>query len=343
MRLRIGGTIVKSTKKLIALAMASMMLLSFTGCNMVEKTPEAVSKTVVAKVGKYKITRADIDAELAAMEEGFKAQFGDDYAKDAQVKSILEQQRVRVVNSMVYEKIILIKAEELKVVPAEKEMNEAIEAKLKEVKDSYDSEDAYKEALEKQKVTEEELKEKIKSTVLEEKIKENIFKDIAVSDTDIKNQYEMYKYKYAEGESGVELAHILVATQDEAKEIKKQLDDGADFAQLAKDKSKDEATKENGGSIGFKAYDAISESSFVYPAIALQPGQYTDPAEAKDGWHIVKVLDKKDFPPKPFDDVKDQIKDELTKAKETELWTKTVQDWDAQLKPEVYEDKINQQ
>ena len=99
------------------------------------------------------------------------------------------------------------------------------------------------------------------------------------------------------GEEEVHARHILVPTEAEAKDIIAQLKKGADFAALAKQKSKDPGAAQ-GGDLGFfKKTDMVPE--FADAAFALKPGQFSQtPVHTQFGWHVIKVDERKrDAPP----------------------------------------------
>jgi len=82
--------------------------------------------------------------------------------------------------------------------------------------------------------------------------------------------------------------HILVATEDLARELAAELDGGADFAELARTQSSDEATAGTGGDLGwFVAEEMVAP--FAAVAFALQPGETSEPFATEFGWHIVRV------------------------------------------------------
>jgi peptidyl-prolyl cis-trans isomerase C len=111
--------------------------------------------------------------------------------------------------------------------------------------------------------------------------------------------------KQITGEQEVRARHILVETEDEAKAVKAELDKGADFAELAKKKSKDPGASD-GGDLGFFTKDQmVPEFSAV--AFALEPGKISDPVKSQFGWHIIKVEEKRNRKPPEFDQVKAQI------------------------------------
>src|ERR1700751_3739074 len=117
--------------------------------------------------------------------------------------------------------------------------------------------------------------------------------------------------KQISGEQEVHARHILVDTEAEAKEVKAELDKGADFAELAKKKSKDPGASD-GGDLGFFTKDQmVPEFSAV--AFALEPGKISDPVKTQFGWHIIKVEEKRNRKAPEFDQVKSQIETYVTR------------------------------
>jgi peptidyl-prolyl cis-trans isomerase C len=106
-------------------------------------------------------------------------------------------------------------------------------------------------------------------------------------------------------EQEVHARHILVATEDEAKGIEAQLKKGADFATLAKEKSKDPGAVD-GGDLGYFTKDQMVPE-FAEAAFKLDKGQISDPVKTQFGWHIIKVEDKRTKPTPTYDEVKSQL------------------------------------
>ena len=69
----------KNVKKIISAALITIFATSLVGCNMIEKTPEGVAKSVVAKVFNAKITRGQVDEQLAAVIKQIETQYGANY------------------------------------------------------------------------------------------------------------------------------------------------------------------------------------------------------------------------------------------------------------------------
>jgi peptidyl-prolyl cis-trans isomerase C len=126
----------------------------------------------------------------------------------------------------------------------------------------------------------------------------------AVSDAALHELYQQVSKEMA-GEQEIHARHILVATEDDAKTIFEQLKKGADFAALAKEKSKDPSSSE-GGDLGYFTRDRMVPE-FAEAAFRLQIGQISDPVKTEFGWHIIKLEDKRNRPIPEFDKVKDQL------------------------------------
>src|SRR6202789_2104144 len=126
--------------------------------------------------------------------------------------------------------------------------------------------------------------------------------------------------KQIEGEQEVHARHILVETEDEAKAIEAELKKGADFAELAKKKSKDPGAAD-GGDLGFFTKDQmVPEFSTV--AFALEPGKISDPVKSQFGWHIIKVEEKRDRKAPDFEQVKPQIETYVTRKAQADYVAK---------------------
>ena len=118
-------------------------------------------------------------------------------------------------------------------------------------------------------------------------------------------------------EEEVHARHILVASEDEAKAIVTQLKGGADFAAIAKEKSKDPGAA-NGGDLGYFTKDQMVPE-FAEAAFKLDKGQISDPVHTQFGWHIIKVEDKRTKPTPSFDQVKGQIENFVAHRAQAEL------------------------
>ncbi len=207
------------------------------------------------------------------------------------------------------------------------EEDESIEKQLSQLKSSYGSdEDTYTSILQQYfgVNSEEELEEMLRLEYKGNKaVKEYISDNL--TDKEIKDYYNDNIY----GE--IKASHILIsidtdddATDEEkeeaeekalkkAKKIIKKLDAGEDFAKLAKEYSTDEATKENGGDLGyFQPSDMVDE--FSSAVRELKKGEYTkEPVKTQYGYHIILKVDEKEKA--KLKKVKSEIKEKLTTQK----------------------------
>jgi len=141
----------------------------------------------------------------------------------------------------------------------------------------------------------------------------------ATTDEAMKKVYEDAS-KQITGEQEVHARHILVETEDEAKAVAEELKKGADFAELAKKKSKDPGASD-GGDLGFFTKDQmVPEFSAV--AFTLEPGKVSDPVKSQFGWHIIKVEEKRNRKAPEFEQVKAQIETYVTRKAQAEYVAK---------------------
>jgi peptidyl-prolyl cis-trans isomerase C len=141
----------------------------------------------------------------------------------------------------------------------------------------------------------------------------------ATTDDAMKKVYDEAS-KQITGEQEVRARHILVETEDEAKAIKAELDKGADFAELAKKKSKDPGASD-GGDLGFFTKEQmVPEFSAV--AFSLEPGKISDPVKSQFGWHIIKVEEKRNRKAPDFEQVKAQIETYVTRKAQADYVAK---------------------
>jgi peptidyl-prolyl cis-trans isomerase C len=141
----------------------------------------------------------------------------------------------------------------------------------------------------------------------------------AVSDAALRKVYDDAKQQMSNDQE-VHARHILVASEDEAKAILVDLKKGGDFAELAKQKSKDPGSAD-GGDLGYFSKDQMVPE-FAETAFKLEPGQLSEPVKTQFGWHIIKVEDKRNKPVPEFDQVKGQIETFVMRRAQVELVSK---------------------
>ncbi|MCM2676678.1 peptidylprolyl isomerase [Alkalicoccobacillus plakortidis] len=136
----------------------------------------------------------------------------------------------------------------------------------------------------------------------------------------------------------VHARHILVEDQETADDLKAQLDDGADFAELAEENSTDPGSAANGGELGFFP-EGQMDPAFEEVAFSLDIDEISDPVESSHGFHIIQVLDRHDS----YEDYADEIEEILIQQKSkspTEVFSDLVRAADINIEDSRYEDLL---
>jgi peptidyl-prolyl cis-trans isomerase C len=138
-----------------------------------------------------------------------------------------------------------------------------------------------------------------------------------VTDADAKKEYDSLVAQSA-GQKEYQVRHILVEKEDEAKNVIEQLKKGEAFDKLAKQHSKDDGSKVNGGDLGW----SIPQQSFVKPfadaVLTLEKGKFTQtPVKSQFGFHIIQLVDTRSAKAPEFEQVKGGLLEKL-KAKKLE-------------------------
>jgi peptidyl-prolyl cis-trans isomerase C len=153
-----------------------------------------------------------------------------------------------------------------------------------------------------------------------------------VSDAEAKKVYDE-KVGGLKPEEEIHARHILVKTEQEAKDIAERLKKGEDFAALAKEKSQDAGAE--GGDLGFFTRGQMIKP-FEEAAFKLEVGKISDPVQTQFGWHVIKVEEKRTRPLPSFDEVKETIYNQLTQQKATQ----TLRDLQGAAKIEIVDPDI---
>jgi len=146
---------------------------------------------------------------------------------------------------------------------------------------------------------EEVVRDMIKVDLLRKKAAEA---HVEVTEEDLKEYHKSLEGK-------IRASHILVEDEETAKEVKKKIDEGKSFEELAKEYSTD-GSAANGGDLGWFGKGQMVEP-FEKAAFALKEGEISDPVKTDFGYHIIKVTQTV----KSFDEMKDELKDEVKQQK----------------------------
>jgi peptidyl-prolyl cis-trans isomerase C len=165
-------------------------------------------------------------------------------------------------------------------------------------------EDAFERIIEQANLTEEDVDSELRELALQERVEERLTADVEVNDEEVREAYERQR---SERYERVAARHILVETEEEARELRAQLDQGADFAALAEEHSIDPGSAAAGGDLGeFSRGRLVPE--FEDAAFDAEQGEIVGPVESQFGFHVIEVTGKQDL---ALADVRDDIREEL--------------------------------
>lgn len=133
----------------------------------------------------------------------------------------------------------------------------------------------------------------------------------AVTDEDVKAAYDE-QFGNTEPTSEWNASHILVQTAEEAGEVLKLINEGADFAETAKEKSTGPSGP-NGGNLGWFSA-GMMVPAFETAVKELEPGEVSSPVQTQFGWHIVKLNDIRDKAAPTLEEAGPQLREELERA-----------------------------
>ncbi len=177
-----------------------------------------------------------------------------------------------------------------------------------------------------------------------EEVKDSISDELMITESVIRAEYEANPEEYRQRRRA-KIRHIQLETREKADEVHSQLKKGADFTELVKSESKDEASVRQDGSLGYLYEDGYirgigKDVNFEKSVFAVKEGDFSQPIQSKNGWHIVMVEEKFDDDLKPFDEVKTQIKNKLLRDMKQNAIDNKFEALKKKFNTEIYEDKL---
>lgn len=201
-----------------------------------------------------------------------------------------------------------------------------VKQQMKKVRDTFRSEWEYNIWLEKMRLDEDRLKQRIeKAVVVRSAFSQLVEEPAQLNEKVLQEYYDKNLEAFRQGES-VKLRIISTKSEQNAKAAAEALNGGADFASVASRLSEDNF-KDKGGDVGEiqrgKVYPKLEETAF-----AMQKGETSAPIFTENLWFLIKVEDKRPARIAPFTDVREKLKQDLEAKKRNELLEK----WIAELR-----------
>ncbi|MGM0941165.1 MAG: peptidylprolyl isomerase [Bacillota bacterium] len=215
--------------------------------------------------------------------------------------------------------------------------DDKVDEEIKKMKDQLG--DQFDAAVQQQFGSEDALRSVIKISLLQEAA---VSEDVDIKEEELKDLYERKNTE-------IKAQHILVEDEKTAKEVKKKVDDGGDFAKLAKEYSTDTGSAEQGGDLGyFSSGQMVPE--FEDAAYSMKKGEVSDPVKTQHGYHIIKVNDIRDKEENigKYGDVKEDLRRELLSqkmdaTKAQEKIDNILKDADIEVKIDKYKDMFEKE
>jgi peptidyl-prolyl cis-trans isomerase C len=269
------------------------------------KPVPAVLPDVLARVNGENITKAEFEEAIGTLEQQNQAPVPPDQ-RDAVYRGVLDQ--------LVGLKLLSQEVAAKKVAVSEAD----VDAQLAQIRSQFPSEDVFNQALKAQNKTLEIIRaDARRSMAITKMLEAAIEAKVAVSPEQAKKFYDENPDQFKRPEQ-VRASHILIGTQEnadvaakatakrKAEGLLKQLKSGGDFAALAKENSQDPGSAVNGGDLGFFPRGQMV-GPFDQVAFTLAPGATSDLVETQFGYHIIRVVEKKEAGAVALDEVRPQL------------------------------------
>lgn len=231
---------------------------------------------------------------------------GEPITKDQLYELMVQQYGADALDSLISDKIVELESKDKKITITDEDVN----TELTKYIEQYGGQGAFDQALASSGYSIEDIKKNVKMNLTMVKLLEP---GITITDDEMKQYFTENKSSFNQSEQ-VRASHILVATEETAKEVESKLAAGGDFAKLAAEYSTDPGTKDKGGDLGFFGKGEMVPE-FENVAFALEPGKVSEPVKSDYGYHIIKVVEKKAAQEATFEGNKDEVKEAVLQQK----------------------------
>lgn len=242
---------------------------------------------------------------------------GEKITKEELTDRLISLYGENVLNQLIVNKMIEIDAEKQGIEVSEDELNE----ELDKYYSMYGGEENFASFLEMSGFKLDDFKDDVKLSLLLDRILEE---RIEITDEEMKEYFEENKEDFAQEEQ-VEASHILVEDKETAFEVINKLNNGADFAELAKEYSIDENTKDKGGELGYFGKGEMVKE-FEEEVFAMEVNTISKPVETQYGFHVIKKTDHKPYQEANFEDVKKEVRQAVLEQKKDEEYQNWLQE-----------------
>lgn len=242
---------------------------------------------------------------------------------------ITEFQKVKL-DQLISQKLLAQEAKKREITLSEEEKTEIFNNQLEGIKQQNNLDDTQlEEALKQQGIESidayrERFFQVNQESLLINKLQENVQGEVEVTEEEMKEYYDNNKSDF-ETKEQVQASHILLEDKEAAEEVMTELQEGGDFAELAKEYSTGPSA-DKGGELGYISRDQNIAQEFKEAVFDLESGEMSQIVETEYGFHIIKATDKKEADVKSYEEAKEQIKQQLQNQKGQQIWDEFVRE-----------------
>ncbi len=271
----------------------------------------------VARVNGELISREEFDNIMASNISRFEAQNQQQF--DENYRPQLERQ---VLDGLITRTLLEQEAESAGITVSDERLDQTLE----QFKSQFPNESAYLMALEQEGFTEDEFVGELRRQLLiESLIQTEVYDNVTVSEEMMRNFYDDNP-QYFDIPEQVSARHIILTTQgitdenalaakrEELEEIRQEILDGADFEEVARERSEGPSASDGGNLGSFGRGQMVPE--FEEAAFALEPGEISEVVETQFGYHIVQVTEKTPGRTESYDEAEENIRTFLTEQEQ---------------------------
>ncbi len=302
-----------------------MASLAFAGCNAadpVANKPSGAEKVATFEGGE--VTQGEVQEQLELLSQqsgGGEIEPGSPQYEQAVAQIMPQLVQTEIVNAYVEENDIEVTDQEVDEELAFAKEQAAISAQEQGL--DVPEDEAFDLLLEQSGLTEEDLRSDIRELILPgQKVQERVVEDAQPSDEEVRNFYEENREAQYTTPPQRCAQHILFGPdqEEQANETLQELEDGANFAELATELSQDTGSAENGGELGCIG-EGETVPNFEEALFDAEEGETVGPVETQFGYHIIKVNEVNEESVQPLEEVEGEIREQLTAQAESEQFS----------------------
>lgn len=315
----------KSLRLMLALSLVVVLAFGAAGCGGKSKGGK-----YAALVNGEGISASELDKQFAQVKKSNPNMFT---GADAEGRA-LDFKR-RLLDNMINQELLKQAAADKKIKVTDSEIDKQIE----QLKSGFKDKKQFESALKSAGMTTESLKTQIRDQVLTQRLIDSLSKGEDITDAEIKAYYDKNKTQFIV-KAAKRASHILFKPEDRAKAqgVLKQVQDGGDFAGLAKANSVDTASASRGGDLGWPSTPYVAE--FEAALAKLSKGETSGLVKSAYGWHIIRVTDARASSQKSMAESRDQIAQILSQERKAEAYQKFLQAAKKKAKIEILIDEL---